>query len=218
MKNLRVLEAVSGLILMNTMRAIVRLLIFLIVSQVAVVYGQTNTSIVITAPAKFKAHGAWTYLTITDTKHSYDFLWTISPHGYAPAGVVSLETNHVYTFTVIEEDPGLNCLLKDYLLTKTPIPRLRRIEDHGKLIWDREVCEVHWIKMDFRDVPIVYWDRRSPPPGEPTRDEELRLFPHRYELYFGGGSHGSDSPKTNNVYVCSECKKAYEKWKLQHKP
>jgi hypothetical protein len=208
------------------MRASVRLLLFLIACQVAAALGETNSLIVITAPAKFELRGDSTYLTISDSKHSYDFLWAYRPQykwAFSPqrniyTGIVSLETNHVYTFTVIEEDPSLDSLHKDHLLIKTPIPRVRRIEDHGKLIWDREVCEVHWIKMDFRNVPIVYGDRLRPVPGEPTSDEELRLFPHRLEVYYGGGGYGSDSPKTNKVYVCSECKKAYEKWKSEHKP
>lgn len=145
------------------------------------------------------------YLTISDAKHSYEFPWGIPPHYN---GSVVLESNRVYTFTVIEEPLSL-------LGVGSSFPVVVRVERDGKMIYDREVCEVHQIQMERKWVRIVY-GLIAPGPGEPSGDTEQRLFPHRREVSFGGCVVSPDSPKTNKVYVCSQCKKAYEKWKTEN--
>ena len=179
------------------MRTIV-LLCFVFSQLVASAAEQSNAPVVITAPAKLEQRGDWIYLTISDAKHSYDLPWA----NYA--GSVALESNRVYTFTIIEEP-----------FRSGFIPEVVRVERDGKMIYDREICEVHHIKMYRKEVRIAY-GLILPGPGEPTGETEQRLFPHRLEVSFGGCVVSPDSPKTEKVYVCSECKKAYEKWKSKH--
>jgi hypothetical protein len=186
------------------MRTIVHVILCLVFSQlVADAAEQSNAPVVITAPARLEQRGDWIYLTISDARHSYDLPWAMPPHY---AGSVALESNRVYTFTIIEEPSRSGFLLSDVV----------RVERDGKMIYDREICEVHHIKMDRKEVRIAY-GLLVPGPGEPTGDIEQRLFPHRYEVAFGGCVVSPNSPKTDKVYVCSECKKAYEKWKSKNK-
>ena len=184
------------------MRTIV-LLCFVFSQLVANAAEQSKARVVITAPAKLEQRGDWIYLTISDARHSYDLPWAMPPHY---AGSVTLESNRVYTFTIIEERSRSGFL----------IPEVVRIERDRKLIYDREICEVHHIKMDRKQVKIEY-GLILPGPGEPTGETAQRLFPHRLEVAFGGCVVSPDSPKTEKVYVCRECKKAYEKWKSENK-
>ena len=55
-----------------------------------------------------------------------------------------------------------------------------------------------------------------PPPSEADRNAGRLLFPHGREFAFGGCAVGPDSPKSESVYVCGDCKKAYQKWKKEH--
>jgi len=97
----------------------------------------------------------------------------------------------------------------------TTIPELRKVEWAGQTIFDIEVCEVHTSKMDYKEVKIAY-GLFVPGPDEPSGDTARRLFPHRHEYSFGGCVVSADSPKTEMAYVCSDCKKAYEKWKSEN--
>jgi hypothetical protein len=191
------------------MRSTTQLLLSLVAGHFAVAFCQTNPVFLVTAPAKMEWRNDWMYLHVSDGKHSYEFPWGYPPH-YSHTGIVSLETNHVYTFTVIEEESTL--IPKHLMLTNIPIPRVLRIEDRGKLVWDHEVCEVHKVKMELKEVPIVYGLIR-PAPGAPTPDQELHLFPHRWEVSHGGCAISPHSPKSEKIYVCRECKQAYDDWK-----
>jgi hypothetical protein len=118
---------------------------------------------------------------------------------------ISLDTNQFYTFTVAQK-PFYNFTT----------PELQRVELAGQTIYDIEVCEVHKTRMEHKKVKILYGLIRLAP-DEPSADTERRLFPHHREYSFGGCCVTPDSPKTERVYVCSECKKAYEKWKSENK-
>lgn len=159
--------------------------------------------VVITAPAKFERHDDdWGYLIISDAKNHYEFAWSLAGQS---SGRVAPESNRIYTFTIVEEP------FRDDL----PIPKIVKVERDGKTIYDREVCEVHHTKMKLKKVPIVY-GLTGPAPGEPHGNVEYHLFPNRNEFYLGGCSIDDHSPKTEKVYVCGECRKAYEKWKAEH--
>lgn len=190
------------------MHANFQLVLLAIACQIANAFSQTNPIILITAPAKLEWRGDWMYLRVSDASHRYEFPWGCPPK-YSPTGIVSLETNHVYTFTVVEEQ---SLLVPSHLLvTNVPVPRVLRIEDQGKLIWDHEVCEVHRSKMEFKDVPIAY-GLFVPRPNDPTSDEDLRLFPHRREFSNGGCAVTLKSPKTEKIHVCNDCKEAFAWW------
>ena len=158
--------------------------------------------VIITAPARLENRDGWTYLIISNSNHSYELPWARPPHF---DGDVALQADQVYTFTVIEEP-----FMRDVL-----IPHVAKVEQNGRTIYDREVCEVHHAKMERKKVRVVYGLIR-PGAGEPSSDTERRLFPHRHEISFGGCDVGSYSPKTEKIYVCDQCKKAYAKWKAEN--
>jgi hypothetical protein len=121
---------------------------------------------------------------------------------------VSLDTNRVYTFTVDQKPDHTS-----YGAAIT-VPELRKVQWSGQTIYDIEVCEIHKGKMEHEEVRVLYGLIR-PEPGEPSGDEEQRLFPHRHEMLLGGCVSWPNSPKTKKVYVCGECTKAFDKWKSE---
>ncbi len=153
----------------------------------------------ISATPKFEQSGDAIHLIIADSHHSFDILWSVTPRvSFFP---ISLETNRPYTFTVVEDR-----------YKPVRIPTLIKVQQDRKVIYDEEACEVHHARMQFKQVRILYGLIR-PLPGEPTADEDRRLFPHRFEFSLGGCSVGPDSPRKTKVFVCTQCKAAYEKWK-----
>ncbi|HYV28823.1 MAG TPA: hypothetical protein VFA77_14905 [Candidatus Eisenbacteria bacterium] len=193
------------------MRAICQLvLLLLIANQLTAALGQTQQPIVVTAPAKMKWEFRSMYLCISNAEHSYEIPWGCPPRN-SPTGVVSLQSNRVYTFTVVEEEFDL--MPKHPMHTNILIPRVLRIEDRGKLVWDHEICEVHKSKMVLKTVRIVYGYGG----GEPRFDEDSRLFPHRCETASGGCVVTENSPKATKIYVCSQCKEAFKQWWLRVK-
>ena len=160
-------------------------------------------TVVITTKPRIEQRGQFSYLVIADTNHSFDISWGMPPDmQFIP---VSLDTNRVYAFTVAQRP-----------YRTITFPELRKVQSDGQTIYDIEVCEVHKSKMDYKEVRISYGlpTRR---PDEPSGDTERRLFPHHREYSLGGCVISSDSPKTEKVYVCGDCKKAYEKWKSENK-
>jgi hypothetical protein len=146
------------------------------------------------------------YLILGDTNRTFKIaLRMISPDvQFVP---ISLDTNQVYTFT-IQQRPH-----RDFT-----VPQLRKVQLDGRTIYDIEVCEIHNAKMDFKEVPIGY-GLPGPDPDGLTYQIERRLFPHRRERVNGGCCFSDISPKTEKIYVCADCKQAYEKWKVErHKP
>jgi hypothetical protein len=172
-----------------------------------------RSPVIIKSLARFQTRDGQLYLFIDDTNatnRAYLLPWGTSPDmplHYSTS--ISLESNRVYTFTIITED-----------FKKPQAPVVKRstvvkVERDGKIIYDREVCEVHQTKMDHRKGWVVY-THMSPGPGEPSEVTEQRLFPHRKEYSFGGDEYNPGSPRKGEVYVCSQCKKAYAKWKTEH--
>lgn len=162
-------------------------------------------TVVITTLPRFEQHGEVTYLIIGDTNHDFTIIWGMLPDTqFIP---VSLDTNRVYTFTLAQKTHST-----------VTFPELCQVQFGGQTIYDIERCEVHKIHMDFKEVRISYgYVRRRPGVIEPSPDTEHLLFPHHREYSHGGCAVSDDSPKTERIYVCSECKKAYEKWKSEHK-
>jgi hypothetical protein len=178
---------------------LLQLLLVVLLGQFTVSAAErTKGAVSITTTPKFEERGQFTYLIIGDAKHSYDVAWAMPPGlSFVP---VSIETNRVYTFTVVEEP------YKSIKITK-----LTRVQQQGKIIYDVEVCEVHKTRMEHKKVRIAY-GLIMPSPGQPTADDERELFPHWREISFGGCCIEPDSPKAEKIYVCSQCKVAHEKW------
>ncbi len=147
-------------------------------------------------------------LVISDTNQSFEISWgsALPRMQFIP---VSLDTNRVYSFTVGQK-----------AFQNSTIPELRKVQSGGHTIYDIEICEIHKAKMEHKEVKITSDPRRRP--DEPSIEVERRLFPHSREYsvrrcVISVGGFEPDSPKTERVYVCSDCRKAYEKWKAENK-
>ena len=177
----------------------VLLLVLVLGCDVCTAADRLTETFAITAKPRFE-HGALVNLILADTKRSCTIIWGIPPDvQYVP---VSLDTNRVYTFLVERK------AFPEYNFTNSA---LRKIQLAGQTIYEIEGCEVHHARMELKEVSIMY-GLVIPGPGAPSADSERRLFPHRREVSFGGCVSMPDSPKTEQVYVCARCKKAYGKW------
>lgn len=155
-------------------------------------------SVIFTGRPCFEQRGQFVYLILSNANQSFDISWAMSPDfKFVP---ISLDTNQVYTFTV-----------KPKPYQSITIPELRKVEFQRQTIYDIEVCEVHKIKMEHKDVEIAY-GLILPTKDDPSPDTEQRLFPHRREYSLGGCVVAPDSPKTTQVYICPKCKEAFEWW------
>ena len=163
-----------------------------------------------TTRPQLEVRGQYTYLVLTNGPHSCELLWAVDPKlEFFP---VTLDTNRVYVFTVAERQRIFTVpQRRDTIIA---VPELRRIQQDGRTIYDIEVCEVHKTRMEPKEVQIVYGLFRRGP-DEPSEDIEQQTFPHNRE-YSLGGCVGLGE-KTERIYVCADCKKAYDKWKTENK-
>jgi hypothetical protein len=162
-------------------------------------FAYASAQVIITTRPTFADRGQFIYLVLADDKHRYEVAWAMRPKmQFVP---VELDTNRVYTFT-LHEKPYRNIT----------IPELLRVQADGQTIYDVEVCEVHKTKMQLKEVRISYG---LPASGTLPTDTERRRFPHCREQVLGGCVISPDGPKTEKIYVCSECKSGYEKWKAE---
>ncbi len=182
--------------------------------------------VTITAPVKFIERSGNPHLVVADDELSFEFLWfPHAPSHGARWKPIDLVAGDTCTFTIEIERFGISREEKAYAREIYPaknlepgvvkIPNLVRIVRDGKVIYDREFCEVHKIKMAASEVPIVYGLIR--PQGVFPRTQETRtLFPNRSDLVLGGCC---PTPRTTElIFVCPACKEAYEKWEKQNNP
>jgi hypothetical protein len=170
---------------------------------------RTETRVVMTTAAKFQPYyNGGRFLTLSNHQHSYMVWWPLDPRF---KGASTIQSNEVYTFTVVEE-PSTSIT---FPVTNIIIPDVVRIEQGGRVIYDIEECEIHHTRMERKEVPISY-GLPCLLAGEPTVDVEQRLFPHRREFVLGGCTILETSPNTKDLYVCRECRTAYENWKKEH--
>lgn len=149
----------------------------------------------LTTNPQFVQEGTSIKLVLSDSNRTYKTSWanTKPDIQFVP---VSVDTNRTYTFTIRMEP-----------FEEFRFPELHRIESEGRTIYDIEVCHVHKVKMEHKEVPI--YGLLSKTPNAPSDDEEKRLFPN-YREYIGGLCTG---PRAGWIYVCPNCKEAFAKWK-----
>lgn len=167
----------------------------------ALICKELGTTLVVTCPAKVKQNGNSKDLILCQGEDRYEFSW------WSFSDVKELKPNRIYTFTIIEEKSpwGDDFQRRD----------IAKIERQGKVIYDREKCSVHRVRMERKKVPIIY-GYLSRMPGDPPGRTARRLFPNRYEFGTGGCTYiPGFSPETDLVYVCNDCKHAYEEWKVR---
>ena len=156
---------------------------------------------VTTAP-RLKQHEQGPFLVVGDSTRLYYLL--------AGAIPVSFDTNRIYTFTIL--DDASHRMFIGVPFDGIFSASLIKAQLDGVTVYDVEVCERHNAKMEHKEVRIIYGLYR-PGPDAPSAEIERQLFPHRHEYSFGGCVGGVTGPKTEQVYVCGQCKLAYEKWK-----
>jgi len=154
-------------------------------------------------------------LFISDGKQSFQFFYASHDDGrrLSPLPFI-LEPGKIYTFTV-EERPFPQIDLKnprngmtgEYYWT----PVIVRVVDGKNTLYDMEICELHHCRMERKEVPITYGLIRLQK-GLPTLDEEKALFPHRRD-YVLGGCIVMPGKKTETMYICPECRNAYDQWR-----
>jgi hypothetical protein len=157
-------------------------------------------------------------LFISDGKENFQFFYASHDQGrrLSPYPFV-IEPGKIYTFTVeerpipnivrIRDESGKEEKGPDFFWT----PVLIRVVDGDKALFDMEVCELHKCRMERREIPITYGLIRVQK-GLPTLEQERTLFPHRRD-YVLGGCIVMPGKKTETMYVCPECRTAYEDWR-----
>jgi hypothetical protein len=155
----------------------------------------------VTSVPQLDQHEQGPFLTVRDVQHCYYLI--------LPSFPFLLDTNRTYSFTVID-DPSRTVFIEDPF-NGVFGATLARVQLDGKTIYDIEVCEVHKVKMNEKDVPIIYGLYR-PGPEVPSPDIERRFFPHRREYALGGCMRALHGPTKEKRYLCGQCKVAYEKW------
>ena len=172
---------------------------------------ELSQTLIITAVPKFNDRGDAVWLCVSDDSKSFEFLWSLSGV-QTRVGSITLATNRTYTFTLRSDLTASRVVNVPYDFRKKAA--LMRIEESSQLLWDCEICEAHKIKMDKKDVPVVYGLLR-PDKDTPTAEQDRHLFPHRQEFVAGGCVVGTE--KTVETYVCHECKAAVERWRAAPK-
>jgi len=157
----------------------------------------TNKQVTVVASPIFEQRGEWTCLIVSNASHFYRF-WSL------PARErwfeVSWDTNSIYTF-VVADGPYMRELLK--------------IEHQGKTLFDKEVCNVHHIKLEREEVPIIY-GLIIPPTNSPPAEIERKSFPFRHRESAWGGCIPY-TIKTTKISVCAQCSAAYRKWERENR-
>ena len=169
-------------------------------------FGWVEETVTVTAKPRIEPPG--NLLGLRDTKMtnaSRQIGCGIPPH--IRSVPVPLDTNQAYTFTVFQKklvmggrNPSLGVTLTE----------LRKVELGGRTIYDLEVCEAHKTRMAHTEVPIRYG--LIPETPEPRDAARRPTLPHHREYALGGCMVGPGNPATKKVFVCSECKKGFEKW------
>jgi len=78
---------------------------------------------------------------------------------------------------------------------------------------EKEICEVHKIKLVELNVPISY--------GEPAFDESFavvaKLFPNSYKRVLGGCVVDESFPRFSQKMICRQCRQAEAAWKKENR-
>ena len=162
-----------------------------------------------TTRPRFEVRGQYTYLILTNQKHSCELLWAMDPE--IELFPVRLDTTRVYVFSLTNRVHVFRVERRESSISRSELCTIRR---DGRTIYDIAVCEVHKTRMEPREVPIVYGLFRRGP-DEPSAETERQSFPHCNEYSLGGCAVGP--VKTERIYVCPDCKKAYDKWRAENK-
>ena len=183
---------------------------------------ERSPTVTITAPAKFERRPtsisspgddfSYVYLRIFSGTRSYDVYWGLDWGDHAMSFFpVELAADKEYDFTLAQEPPTS----EDDVDGNFPVPHIVRIVQWphfagGPVLYDREICEVHHCRMKRSELPIAYGMLAT----LYTADEFKTLFPHSQKFVAGGCIAGDR--KTDLIFVCPQCGKAYANWLKIH--
>lgn len=153
---------------------------------------------VVTGQPSFTRRGAAVHVLLVDSTNRLEAIWYNSDFFRRR---FSLDTNQVYTFSVLQ---GLDA--------PPPGPRITRVHQGTERLYDAGFCDVHQRRMELRPQPITYG--LSGPPGQPS-PAEAQAFPHRRRIISGGCIIVPDQPQDRLKFECDECNAAFERWRAQ---
>jgi hypothetical protein len=183
------------------MRNYIFILLSLAISMVTLVGAQvTNEIVAVTTDAVLLCPEGRTNLIIRGDGQFFEISWQYPP---PLKGGMAIKEGEIYTFSVlVHQESG------------TRWGEVIRIVQNGTNLYDREICELHNLRMDLRETPIRY-GLPDPKFAVPFAQARPSLFPHGADFEWGGCVVvvGEDKRKTQMLYRCSECVKAYNKWK-----
>jgi hypothetical protein len=150
----------------------------------------------ITGPAEIRQDGDWTWLEVSDGQSNFKTSW-VNP-------LVQLSPGRIYTFVV--------------LFHPYTEPDVEKIFQEGLIIYDLSVCQVHSVKMDKEEVPIIFGrGPRNYYPNthgaQPSFETRMQLFPHYVEVIYGGCVAYPE--RTAMLYICPICRAAFTQWEQQ---
>lgn len=176
----------------------------------AMIYARSATRLyTVTGPASFEKHDDSTYLVVSGEKQKFEIMWSLLLNNKEiPLYPLTLDKKETYTFTIEEVSEKIDN-------TGTTVKRhnLVKVIRRNRVVYDREICEIHHCKMERKEVPIIY-GLVMDIGVQPTPEQEKTLFPHHFESVLGGCC--VMPKKSTLIYVCSKCKDAYEKWHVEH--
>lgn len=139
-------------------------------------------------------------LVLREGDYEWSFLWESQEHGVrAP---VELDPAKLYTFTFVS--------------SRLQGPEVERIEEDGKLVYERSICAVHRARMETKRVHFIFGlpaSEAAERAGEPSIATVQQLFPNYRDFAYGGCEFEPDVQAT--LYVCAQCREAYREWKTQ---
>lgn len=170
-------------------------------------------TVTLDAPAKFDRQDQTTSLLVADGRHKVNVTWSYTMNDGQTTKLfpVTIEDGRKYQFVIEHERIAGVAARADGALINAQIVTIA--EGH-RVIYDRAICRVHQKKMERKEVPIIYGlvGRR---PGDPSHEEETKLFPFRREVAHGGCivMPGRDKEM---VFVCPGCQAAHAEWAVKN--
>lgn len=173
--------------------------------------GADPTTVTVTAVARFvSTPNGPEFLELYYRDQKYQIVSGFDGKRTLPCPIAAGQT---YQFILTYEDhfgwplkaaPGQPAFSSPYLTV------LVRVGQGERLLYDREICEVHHRRMSRREVPIEYGLSGGFDEAIPSLEEQRAAFPHALEFRSGGCIVGAQ--KTAQVFVCEECKRAHRVW------
>lgn len=110
----------------------------------------------------------------------------------------------------------MRCLIVYIILGLFVSPTFARSLDYENWLKEQKegFCHLHQVKMEKKQVPIIYGLVRPDDQEILMYKKEPLLFPHAKDYVLGGCS--IQWKKSQKLFECSQCRKAKENWLEEH--